>query len=112
MAVKKKEDIINNNNIISGRKLGLKITSTGLRQNVDEITAKGNIALQELQRFSNLSKKIKLHLVKAFLIAIILHPIIPLVTISNINIQKLQSLQNKALRFVYKQRYPNTLSTE
>ncbi len=50
MAGKKKEDIIINNNIIlykkSGRKLGLKITSTGLKQHVDEITTKGNIALQ------------------------------------------------------------------
>ncbi len=105
MAVKKKEDIIINNNIIhyknSERTLGLKITSTGLKQHVDEITTKGNIALQELQRFTNLSTKIKLHLVKAFMLSIILYPFIQLVTISNKNIQNLQSLQNKALRFVY-----------
>ncbi len=72
MAVKKKEDIVINNNIIpyknSGRTLGLKITSTGLKQNVDGITTKGNIALQELQRFRNLSTKIKLYLVKAFML--------------------------------------------
>ncbi len=90
MAVKKKEDIIVNNNIIpyknSWRTLGLKITSTGLKQNVDEITTKGNIALQELQRFRNLWTKIKLHLVKAFMLPIILYPVIPLVTISNKNI--------------------------
>ncbi len=68
MPVLKKEDIIPNNNIIpyknSGRTMGLKINSTGLKQHVDEITTKGNIALQELQRFRNLSTKIKLTLVK------------------------------------------------
>ncbi len=104
MAVKKKEDIIINNNIIpyknSGRTLGLKNASTGLKQHVDEIKKKGNIALQELQRFRNLSTKIKLYLFTAFMLPIILYLIIPLVIISNKNIQKLQSLQNKALRFV------------
>ncbi len=62
MAVNKKEDIIINNNSIPykncGRTLGLKITSTGLKQHVDENTTKGNISLQELQRFRNLSTKI------------------------------------------------------
>ncbi len=46
------------------------------------------------------------------MLPIIVYPIIPLVTISNKNIRKLQSLQNKALRFVYNQRYPYTLSIE
>ncbi len=46
------------------------------------------------------------------MLPIILYPIIPLLTISNKNIQKLQSLQKKALRFVYNQRYPYTLSIE
>ncbi len=80
MAVKKKEDIIINNNVIpyknSGIILGLKITSTGLKQHVDEITTKGYIALLELQRFRNLCRKIKLHLVKAVMLAIIVYPII------------------------------------
>ncbi len=105
MEIKKKEDTIINNNIIPykncGTTLGLKITSTGMNKHVDVFTTKGNIALQELQRFRNLSTKTKLHLVKAFMLPIILYPIILLVTISNKNIQKLQSLQNKALRFVY-----------
>ncbi len=104
ITVKKEEDIILNNNIIpyknSVRTLGLKITSTGLKQEIDEITTKGNIALLVLQRFRNLSTKIKLHLVKVFMLPIILYPFIPLVTISYKNIQKLQSLQNKALRFL------------
>ncbi len=93
IAVKNKEDITINNNIIpyknSGRTPGLNITSTGLKHHVNEITTKGNIALQEQQRFRNLSTKIKLHLVKAFMRPIILYPIIPLVTISNKIIQKL-----------------------
>ncbi len=104
MAVKKKEDFIINNNIIpyknSGRTLGLKITSSGRKHHIDEITTTGNIAIQELQRFRNLSTKLKLHLVKVFIVPIILYSIIPLVTINNKNIQKLQSLHNKALRFV------------
>ncbi len=115
MAVKKKEDIIVNNNItlkIFWKMLGLKIASTGLKQHLDKITTKGNIALQELQRFINLFTKIKLLLVKTFMLPIMLSPILPLATISNKNIQKVQSLQNKALRFVYNQRYPYTLKTE
>ncbi len=46
------------------------------------------------------------------MLPILLYPIIPLITKSNKYIQKLQSLQNKALRFVYNQRYPYSLSIE
>ncbi len=66
IVVIKKEERIINNNIIPCKKsckiLGLKISSTGLKQHVDDVTRKGKVALQELQRFRNLSTKIKIHL--------------------------------------------------
>ncbi len=87
LAVKKKGDIIVNNNIIpnknSGKILGLKISGTGMKQHVEDITNKGKIALQELQRFKNLYIRIRLHLIKTLIPPIILYPIIPLITVSN-----------------------------
>lgn len=53
--------------------------------------------------------KIKLHLVKAFLIPILYYPPIPLVNLSKK--KKLQDIQNKGLRFAFNQKYPFTKNT-
>ena len=57
-------------------------------------------------------EKIKTHLVKALILPIIEYPPIPLHTMSNNQISKLQKIQNKALRFATNQKYPYTMTTE
>ena len=57
-------------------------------------------------------EKIKLHLVKTFIIPILTYPSYPLNTLPRSTLLILQKIQNKALRFVFNERYPYTHNTE
>ncbi len=115
LAVKKKNDIVIDGTPIqyseSGKVLGIRIGTSGYNKHLKETANKGTHALRELQRFYALSTKIKLHLVKAFILPILTYAPIPLITASNTNLKKLQVVQNKGLRFAFNERYPYNQNT-
>ncbi len=92
--------------------LRVKIGTTGYHMHIQEIANKGKQALMELQRFSTFPRKIKLHLVKAFIRQLITYAPIPSVTVRNTNIKKLQFIINRGLRFAYDGRYPYSRDTK
>lgn len=116
ITVKKKNNIIVDGSEIEfsrdGKVLGLRIGRTGIGKHIDDIVNKGKNALGELYRFRNLPSHIKIHLIKAFIIPIIQYPPIPLINISQSNTQKLQKVQNKALRYAMNERYPYSRNTK
>lgn len=116
IAVVKKLDIIINGNKIDysdkGKVLGLTLTRTGLGKHVKEIKNKGLKALNDLQIFYNLPSHIKTHLIKAYILPIIRYPAIPLVSISNENKKKLQTVQNRALRYAFNEKFPYTRNSK
>lgn len=76
-------------------------------------------ALTDLNYFYNLPSQIKLHLIRAqyyyyfyYILPILRYPTIPLVTISKSNQRTLQTIQNKALRFAYNEKFPYTRDTK
>lgn len=86
-AVKKKENIVVDGTCIddsgTGTVLGLKLGRTGIQSHIINIIKNGKMALTELNRFRNLTTKIIVHLVRAFVIPIILYPPAPLLTEQN-----------------------------
>lgn len=109
IAVKKTNYIIIGDKINlsdQGKILGLTINRTGISKHIENIVNKGKSALSDLYRFRALLERIKLHLIKAFIIPIITYPPIPLVSISKPNMKKLQTIQNKGLRFAFNEKYP------
>lgn len=116
IANKKREDVIADGEIVEysnrGRILGMKITNTGYCEHVKDIKNRGIRALSELNIFKGISEKIKLHLVKAYILPILEYPTIPLVTLSRNQIMKIQRIQNRALRWVYDEAYPYRRNTE
>ena len=91
-----------------GTILGLKINSTGILGQVAHSRNKALQALTTLKRFTLLPSKIKAHLIKAYIIPILTYPAYPLAALSRQSIYKLQTVQNKALRFTYDDKYPYT----
>ena len=116
MAVRNKANVVIDGTPLvlsnNGKVLGLKLGQTGINGHIADLRIKGKKALTELQRFKNLPTKIKLHLVKAFILPILQYPTIPLVTVSKSNFLKLQTVQNNALRFAHNERYPYERNTE
>ena len=116
ITVKKKNDIVIDGTQLEyathAKVLGLTIGRTGITKHVEELVEKGRRTLKELYRFYNLPTNIKIHLIKAFIIPILQYPPIPLITISKTNTNKLQKIQNKALRFAFEERYPYTRTTK
>lgn len=105
IAVKKKNAIIIEGNRIEysthGKVLGLTIGRTGIGNHINTTIAKCMNKITELYRFRNLPEKIKVHLVKAFISPLLQYPPIPLATASRHRQNKLQIIQNKALRFAF-----------
>ena len=116
ISVKKKNDIIIDGHLIPysdyGKVLGVKIGNAGYNKHLNETVQKGKHALMELQRFYALPEKIKIHLIKAFIRPILTYAPIPMITISNTNIKKLQVIQNRGLRFACNEKYPYTRNTK
>lgn len=80
--------------------LGLTLKSNGIHAHVKQKRIQASTTLKKLRRFKNLSPRIKLHLYKALVLPILDYPSIPLNTIKKSNWEKLQSVQNRALRWV------------
>ena len=95
-----------------GNILGLHINKTGILGHVTHTRNKAIQALSTLRRFTAMPEKIKIHLIKAFIIPILTYPAYPLNVLSKTATLKLQRIQNSALRFAYNEKYPYTNTTE
>ena len=84
-----------------GKFLGLKIQSTGIVGHCANTKNKGNAVLTNLRGFKNLSPKIKTTLVKTLLIPILEYPPIPLCSASLTQKRNMQTVINKALKFIH-----------
>lgn len=84
----------------SAKALGMKISRTGIQGHIQERHNLAKIALAKLKRFSHMTPKTKLHLYKALVAPHLFYPPVPLNSISQTNKQKLQAIQNRALRWV------------
>jgi len=85
----------------AGKLLGLNITSHGFVNHIRKTINKGNGILSQLRRFSNLTPKIKTTLIKTLLIPVITYPSIPICMASLSQKRKMQTILNKALRFIH-----------
>lgn len=62
-------------------------------------------------RLKDLPTHIEVHIVIAYIIPILLYPPKPLYASSR-TLDKMQTIQNKPLRFAYNEKYPNTKNTK
>ncbi len=85
----------------AGKLLGLNISSNGFVSHISKTINKGNGILSQLRRFSNLTPKMKAILVKTLLIPVMEYPSIPICMASLTQKRKMQSVLNKALRFIH-----------
>ena len=83
-----------------GKFLGLKLQSTGIVGHCTNLKNKGNAVLTNLRKFKNLSPKIKTTLVKTLLLPILEYPPIPLCATSLTQKRNIQTVLNKALKFI------------
>merc|ERR1712212_137313 len=83
-------------------------TSIHSRQRIQ----KAKVALAKLQRFTSCHPRTKLTLYKATVRPILEYPPIPLIAMSHSQTLKMQTIQNRALRWVENIFYPYTLNTE
>lgn len=82
------------------RILGLKLTRTGHRPHIKERINLAKIALSKIKRFSGMASRTKAHLYKALVAPHLSYPPVPLNAISRSNQEKLQAIQNRALRWI------------
>lgn len=95
-----------------GQILGLKITKGGYAQFIKEKKQNLNHTLSKLSRFSEATSTTKRKLYMALIRSTLTYPPIPLVTAKPTNMNKLQVIQNKSLRFIYNIRYPNIVNNK
>ena len=116
IACKKPEKVNIDGNIIPYAKqakiLGLELQPTGYKKHIQNTKTKSQIALNTIKKFKNLNTSIKLHLAKAVVLPILTYPSYTLNALTNNQILTLQKQQNKALRYVYNERYPYNMNTE
>ena len=87
--------------------LGLTITRNNFYvKQVKLITEQATRELKKLWRFRNLKKKLKIRLFKALILPILTYPITPLNIYSVTQIKKLQTSQNKAIRWIANEYWP------
>ena len=82
--------------------LGLQLKATGINSHVTRQMNRAKLELSKLKRFQNLKPKTKIHLYKTYIRPLLEYPIVPLCGISKTNKIKLQTLQNKAVKFAIK----------
>ena len=115
IAMRKTEPVTINNTHIpysySGKILGLHINFRGFSQHIKAMRTKSTAALSNLFRFKALPPKIKLHLIKAYILPMLTYPTYTLNAISRSQQLSLQRIQNKSLRFAL-DTYPYTKTTE
>ena len=96
----------------NGKLLGRSISSNGLlSHNITGTINKGSRVLSQLRRFRNLSPKIKTTLIKTLLIPVLEYPPIPICTVSLTQKRNIQTVLNKAVRFIHCNE-PEQMTTE
>lgn len=95
-----------------GKILGLTISRQGYCDHVSSRREVASNALEKLCRFSDMPINVKTHLVKTLVLPVLDYPPIPTHALSNAQLNRLQVVQNKALRFATGKRYPYALTTE
>lgn len=95
-----------------GTVLGLKVTGTGYSSFIKEKKQRAQDILSKLQRFRNLSEKNKKKLYLALIRSVLEYPPVPLNTVSKTRMKDLQTIQNKALRFIYNIKYTDYITNE
>ncbi len=84
-----------------GKLLGLNISTQGFVNHITRTINIGKGILSQLRRFSGLTPKIQTTLVKTLLIPVITNPSIPLCMASKTPKKKMQTIPNKAVRFIH-----------
>lgn len=92
--------------------LGLTLKKTGISSHLKQKKISAVTTLKKLKRFSKLNSRTKLHLYKALVMPILEYPTIPLNTLRKSNWKDIQSVQNRALRWVDSQIPPYTKTSE
>lgn len=95
-----------------GKVLGLTITRTGYKNFILNKIHKLNTTLTRLYKFNGLTARNKKKLYLALIRSVIEYPPIPQVAMKTANLQLLQVIQNKALRFIFDIKYPDMVSNE
>ena len=106
---------INNTNIPytrEGKLLGLTVTPTGMTKHIEQRVAQAKRTMTKLQRFTPCTTQTKLKLYTSIVRPVLEYPPIPLHTASNNQLQKLQAVQNKALRWATNTTYPTRITNE
>ena len=96
----------------SGSFLGLEISNYGYTKHVDNIVNRAKIQLAKLKRFKQLSQQIKKRLYTTLIRPILEYPAAPMHALTWNNIKKIQTVQNKATRFITNTYYPTVISAE
>ena len=79
---------------------------------ISSLVAKANRHLQQLRRFRHVPSKVKLYLYKALVRPLMEYPAVLLADSSRPQINKLQVVQNKALRFAYEVRWQDRITND
>lgn len=88
--------------------LGLTLKKTGFSTHVKEKKGQALNALKKLRRFSKLREQTKLHLYKALVLPIMEYPVVPLNALCRSSWINLQTVQNRALRWIKGEQPPYT----
>ena len=91
--------------------LGLTINTHGIRPHINSRLGKAKSQLKKLKRFKNLQTDTRLRLYKTLIRPILEYPPIPLCVASKTNQQKIQRVQNVAIRAAAKERPGDPRST-
>lgn len=95
----------------SGKILGLNFSTCSYRSQVTTRCILAKQQLTKILRFHNLSIKNKTKLYLALVRSTLLYPPIPLHTLKNSPMLKLQRIQNRALRFIYNTHWTDFISS-
>ena len=74
---------------------------------VENNVNKAKAELKKIKRFRNLNKKLKVRLYKSLVLPILTYPVVSLNICSRTQIQKLQVVQNHAIRWISNEYWPN-----
>ena len=102
---------VQNINKEPGNILGLRLTKSGYGAQVDHNIKMGKIALSHLRQLHFLTPRAQLSFYKLAIRPLLAYPPVPLNTIARTPMLKLQRIQNKALRMVFRKDWNDGLLT-
>ena len=96
----------------TGKLLGLTITPWGISKHIRQKRQQALATLTRLKRFTSCTTQTKLRLYTSIIRPTLEYPPIPLNTMSITQLQQLQSVQNKAIRWATNTRWPTRITNE